>query len=404
MMKKVVLLFSCLLMTSVLWAQNNIEWRGTDRTGIYKEAGLLKSWPENGPEMLWHFDELGQGHSSVTVDSDKLYLSGMIEDEGYVFVLDLNGKLLNKTKYGPEWSKDYFGTRGSVMINEGKLYLISGMCDIICFDQNSLNVIWKKNFITDFKGKNIQWGVCESPLIIGDKLIATPGGEEHNMVALNKNTGEVIWSSPAKGEQSAYCSPLYIGDQQTPQIVTFTANHIIGIDAANGKLLWSHPNTNRYSVHANTPVYSDNMILCTSGYGRGSTMLRLKDGGKNVEEVWFSEVLDNRIGAMVKVGNYAYGSGDTGNRFWFCVDWNTGEIKYKQGGIALGNIIFNDGMLYVYNDKGDMILANATPEKFDIVSQFPIKMGTDQHWAHPVLYKGVMYVRHGNTLMAYKVR
>ena len=401
-MRKLIFLpfFFCAL---TLTAQNNIEWRGTDRTGIYNEPGLMKSWPENGPEMLWHYDGLGEGHSSVTIDSDKIYLSGMIEDQGYIYVFDMNGKLLNKKKYGPEWSRDYVGPRGSVMINDGKLYLVSGMCDVYCFDQNSLELIWQKNFITDFNGLNIQWGICESPLIVDDKIIITPGGAEHNVVALNKNTGKVIWSSPGKGEQSAYCSPLYLSDQQIPQIVTFTANHIIGIDISNGKLLWAHENKNRHSVHANTPVYSDNMLLCTSGYGRGTTMLRLKDGGKSVEEVWFSEELDNRMGGMVKVGNYAYGSGDS-KRFWFCVDWNTGEIKYRQGGIAMGNIIYNDEMLYCYNDKGDMILARATPEKFDIVSQFPITMGTMQHWAHPVLHKGVLYVRHGDAFMAYKVK
>ena len=214
-MKKTVLLFSCLIVTSVLLAQSNIGWRGTDRTGIYKEAGLLKSWPEKGPDMLWHFDGLGDGHSSVTIDSDKIYLSGMIDSVGYIYVFDFNGKLLNKTAYGPDWSRDYIGPRGSITINDGKLYLISGMCDIYCFDQNSLDLIWKKNFINDFKGVNIQWGVCETPLIIGEKLIATPGGPEHNVVALNKNTGELIWSSPGKGDQSAYCSPLYISDQQT---------------------------------------------------------------------------------------------------------------------------------------------------------------------------------------------
>ena len=389
--------------TLTIVAQNNIQWRGTDRTGIYTETGLLKSWPENGPDLLWHFDGLGEGHSSATIDKDKIYLSGMIEGEGYIYVFDMSGKLLNKKKYGPDWSENYIGPRGSIMVNEGKLYLISGMCDIYCFDQNTLDLIWKKNFISDFNGVNIQWGICETPLIIGEKLIATPGGTEHNVIALNKNTGELIWSSPGKGDKSAYCSPLYISDQQTPQIVTFTADHIIGIDVSNGKLLWSHENKNRHSVHANTPIYSDNMLLCTSGYGRGSTMLRLKDGGKAVEEVWFSEELDNRMGAMVKVGNYAYGSGDS-KRFWFCVDWNTGEVKYKQSGLAMGNVIFNDGLLYCYADNGDMILAKATPEKFDIVSKFPITLGTEQHWAHPILYKGTMYVRHGNTLMAYNVK
>ena len=401
--KTIFTLIFSLTITSLLFAQNNIQWRGVDRTGIYNETGLLKSWPEGGPDMLWHFDGLGEGHSSVTIDSGKIYLSGMIDDEGYIYVLDTNGKLLNKKKYGPEWSENYIGPRGSIIINDEKLYLISGMCDIYCFDKETLDLIWTKNFISDFNGKNIQWGICETPLIIGEKLIATPGGTEHNMVALNKNTGELIWSSPGMGDQSAYCSPLYISDQEVPQIVTFTANHIIGVDAANGKLLWSHENKNRHSVHANTPVYYDNMILCTSGYSRGTTMLRLKDGGRSVEEVWFSEELDNRMGAMVKIGNYAYGSGDS-KRFWFCVDWNTGEIKYKERGLAMGVVIANDDMLYCYADNGDMVLAKATPEKFDIISRFPITMGTAQHWAHPVIHNGVLYVRHGDCLMAYKIK
>ena len=99
----------------------------------------------------------------------------------------------------------------------------------------------------------------------------------------------------------------------------------------------------------------------------------------------------------------SYGSGDS-KRFWFCVDWNTGEIKFRERGLAMGNIIFNDGMLYCYADNGEMVLAKATPEKFDIVSRFPITKGTAQHWAHPVLYRGMLYVRHGDSLMAYKVK
>ena len=403
-MKKRACLIICIsLLTLSLSAQDNIQWRGTDRTGIYHEAGLLKSWPEKGPELLWHYDGLGEGHSSVAVDGGKLYVTGLTDGQGYIYVFDTKGKLLQKKEYGPEWAKSYNGSRGTVTINGGKIYLISGMAEIYCIDQQNLNVLWKKSFAQDFNGANIQWGVCETPLIVDDKVIATPGGKEHNVIALNKNTGELIWSCPGEGDLSAYWSPLYIADQQVPQIVTMTANHIIGIEAATGKKLWAYENKNRHSVHANTPVYDNNMILCISGYGRGSTMLRLTNGGRSVEQVWFSGELDNRIGAMVKIGDYAYGSGDS-NRFWFCVDWKTGEIKWKQGGLAMGNIIANDGMLYCYTDRGEMVLAKATPEKFDIVSKFPITLGTEQHWAHPVLYKGLMYVRHGNTLMAYKVK
>jgi outer membrane protein assembly factor BamB len=402
-MKKMIFYFVFLITSALTASAQNIQWRGTDRTGIYTESGLLKSWPAEGPKLLWHYDGLGEGHSSVAVDDNKLYLTGMTEGEGYLYVFNKQGKLLFKRKYGPEWNANYNGTRGTVTINENKIYLLSGMGGLYCFDKNTLDVLWQKDIFKEFEAENITWGVNEAPLIIGDKVIATPGGKKNNLVALDKKTGKLIWSSPGKGDLSAYCSPLYIGDQETPLITTMTANHIIGIDASNGKLLWSHENKNRHSVHANTPTYSDNQIVASSGYGRGSTALKLKNGGKEVEEVWFSKELDNRIGATVKVGDYLYGSGDA-NKFWFCLDWKTGEIKWQEKGLAAGNIISNDGYLYLYTEKGEFVLAKATPEKFDLVSQFQITMGTDQHWAHPVIYDGVIYVRHGNTLMAYGIK
>jgi outer membrane protein assembly factor BamB len=401
-MKNSFLIF-LLTVTVTLSAQNNIQWRGVDRTGIYNETGLLKSWNPEGPKLLWFYNGLGDGHTSVAIDNEKIYLSGLQEGKGYIYVFDQEGKLLNKKLYGPEWVESYVGPRGTFTINEGKIFLISGVGDIYCFDQNSLNVIWQKNIFKEFNGSNIKWGINEAPLIIGDKIIATPGGKKNNVVAMNKNTGALIWSCAGESDLSAYCSPLYISDQDIPQIVTMTANHIIGINAQTGEKLWSYENKNRYSVHANTPVYSNNMLFCTSGYGQGSTMLRLINGGRNVEKVWFSSQLDNRIGAMVKVGDFLYGSGDF-NKFWFCVDWKTGDIKWKEKGFAVGNIIANDGMLYCYTEKGEMVLAKASSEKFDITGKFNITLGTEQHWAHPVIYKGVLYVRHGNSLMAYKIK
>ena len=132
-------------------------------------------------------------------------------------------------------------------------------------------------------------------------------------------------------------------------------------------------------------------------------MLRLVNGGRKIEKVWENKQLDNRIGAMVKVGNFVYGSGDE-SRSWFGADWANGEVKFKEKGYAMGNITANDGMLYCYTDRGEMLLAKANPEKFDVVSSFKITKGTAQHWAHPVFYKGLMYVRHGDTLMAYQVK
>ncbi|MDR1730395.1 MAG: PQQ-like beta-propeller repeat protein [Prevotellaceae bacterium] len=396
-------IFFLLLFAVYILPAQNIEWRN-DRTGVYNETGLLKSWPAEGPELLWHFDGLGQGYSSVSTGSNRLYVTGMTDSTGFICVLDMQGKLLNKKEYGKEWHISYQGSRGTVIPDEGRLYFVSGTGTLICFNESDLSVVWKKSMQDDFGGVPPKYGVNESPLIVGDKLIFTPGGKEHNVVALNKRTGSLLWSSKAMGDISSYCNPIYISDRQIPQVVTMTGHHIVGIDISNGSLLWSFPFTNRFFEHPNTPVYGDGMVLCTSSYGVGSVMLRLTDGGKSVEQVWSSADLDSRTGHLLKIGDYAYGSGDYGKGSWYCVDWKTGKQMYRDKSLPAGVTIAGDGMLYCYSEKGDMALVGATPEKFDIVSKFRITLGTEQHWAHPVIYKGVLYVRHGDTLMAYKIK
>ena len=381
-----------------------IQWRGVDRTGIFHETGLKTSWSENEPQLLWYFDGLGEGHSSPAISNGKIYVTGMIDDSGYLFVFDLNGNLLHQVFYSAEWNRNYHGTRGTPTISDGKIYIMSGMGDLICFNQRTLEVIWQRNILADFGAQNIMWGITESPLIIGDKIIATPGGTEHNVVALNRYTGELVWSSPGVGERASYTSPLYIGTQEVPLIVTLTAQHIIGLEAATGNVLWYHESRNTWNINVNTPLYHSDMLLWTS-VDKGATMLRLTNGGRNVEQVWHIPEFDSMMGAFVRVGNYIYGSssGET-HRDWFCVHWYTGEIMWRTQGVGVGAIIASDGMLYIYSDRGEMALVNATPEKLDIAGRFEITLGTDQHWAHPIIYNGVLYVRRGNTLMAYGIR
>ena len=393
-------IFFCALMLS---AQGVFQWRG-DRSGVYNETGLLTSWPANGPKLLWHYDGLGEGFTSVAIADEKIYLTGLTGDKGYLYVLDMKGNLLSKKAYGTEWNRNHDGSRSTVAINEGKLYVYSGTGNLICLNQNTLDVIWKKNIETDFDGKNIMWGVNESSLIVDDKIILTPGGKKHNMVALNKNDGLLIWSCPADGDASSYCSPLYIADGQVvPQVVTMMASHIVGVDISNGQKLWSYKYENFRKIHPNTPLYSDNMLLCTSGYGKGSVMLRLTNGGRSVEKVWETKELETKHGGIVKIGDYVYGSGDD-KKFWYCLEWNTGKTKYADKSLGVGVTIAADGMLYCYSEKGDMALVKQNPEKFEIISKFPVKLGTGPHWAHPVIHNGVLYVRHGNTLMAYQLK
>jgi outer membrane protein assembly factor BamB len=403
MRKLIFFKFVMLGLTIPLFAQT--QWR-FDRTGVYSEEnGLLRAWSEKGPEMLWFFEGLGEGHSSVVISNGKIYTTGMLDEKGHLFVLDMNGRLLNKRLYGDEWAVNYPGTRATPTIDNGKIYLISGVGDLICWDETTLDVLWKRNIFADFDAKNIRWGICEAPLIVGEKVIATPGGKKHNIVALNKNNGELIWSSAAKGDVSAYCSPLYIDDQEIPLIVTMTAQHTVGIEVETGKMLWAVENKNKNSIHANTPVYANNMILCASA-DKSCLMLRLTDGGRKAETVWEIPELDNLMGALVKVGDYIYGSSSGYNptRFWYCVDWMTGEIKYRDNQFGMGVTIAADGMLYCYSDKGEMALVRATPEKFDLINRFPVEKGTGVHWAHPVIHNGILYMRHGEALIAYKVK
>jgi hypothetical protein len=145
------------------------------------------------------------------------------------------------------------------------------------------------------------------------------------------------------------------------------------------------------------------MILSVTGYGKGAVMLRLKDGGKTAEHVWINSEVDTQIGGVVRIGDYIYASGHN-NRFFFCVDWNTGETKYKVRDLAPFNVIFADGMLYCYSEKGEMGLVKPDPARFDMTSSFKVTLGTDQHWPHTVIHNGILYIRHGDALMAYKIK
>jgi len=401
-MKKYLLIIAILL-PGLLYAQKNSQWRGENRDGIYHETGLLKVWPANGPQLLWAYEGIGDGFTSAAIANERLYITGLTDKKLMLYVLDLKGKLLKKREVGKERSERYPGTRSTVCVNDGKLYIYNAYGELFCLDETTLNLVWQKDLFHDFDGKNISWGVTESPLIVGEKLFMTPGGKKYNMVALNKNTGELIWWSAGYGATSSYCSPQLISDQSVPIVVTSTNDRIVAWNADTGEKLWSHPQTNKRNIHPNTPLYYNGMLFSSTGYGGGALLLRLKDGGKSVEEVWKNTEVDTQIGGAVKVGNYVYATGHD-HRYWFCVDWNTGKIMYKVRDIAPCNVVYADGMLYCYTEKGDMALVKPNPEKFELASSFKITLGTDQHWAHPVIHEGVMYVRHGNALMAYKVK
>lgn len=403
MIKKFTSFFGLFLILSNLSiAQEVVQWRGPNRDGKFPSTGLLTSWPRNGPNLLWHADGLGTGHASAVVTGDKIYTAGTLEETGYIFCFSMDGKLLWKVPYGPEWVESWPGTRSTPLYVDGKLYMLSSFGKLFCMDAADGKQIWQVDLFTQYDGRNIKWGVTENLLADGDVLYVTPGGEKNNVIALNRNTGKLIWSSAGNSELTAYCSPMLVKLPKRTLFVTHTANSILGLDAKDGKLLWSHPQTNKWSVHANTPYYQDGYLYCVSGYGKGGVLLKLAADGSAKQEVWRNASIDNRMGGFVVLGDLIYGSDDS-NKGWFCVDWKTGENIYSEAMMGRGTTIWADGMLYCYSDVGEMALVKPTESGFEKVSSFEVPYGEAQHWAHPVIIDGILYIRHGGSLMAYNV-
>jgi len=390
------------LVSLQLFAQPKSQWRGDNRDGIYPDINLLDKWAENGPELLWHFDELGQGYSSAAVTNDVVLITGMIGDKGYVFALDHTGKLKWKTEYGTEWTVSFAGTRTTPLVDNDKLYLISSFGLVLCMNVSDGKIVWKKDVLTELGGVNIKWGITENLLVEDNKVICSPGGSDANVVALDKNTGEVIWKCAAKGDESAYCSPQIVRLPNRKLVVTHSASSILGIDFETGKLLWSHSHPNKWSVHANTPIYHHGQLFCFSGYGKGSVMLQLSEDGSSVTELWSNTKMDSRMGGAILLNGKIYGSGDV-DKSWQCVDWKTGNLLYSSTEVGNGTVSYADGKLYCYSEKGELAMLIPEESGFKVADKINIKMGSMQHWAHLVIHNGVLYLRHGNSLMAYKV-
>ena len=386
------------------------NWRGPNRDGIFSEKNLIKQWPENGPEMLWSFEGLGYGHSSAAVTSDRVFVTGIkdtITSDGTIFTFDLDGKLLWQKDYGKDFCLNFHGTRSAPVVVDDFIYIESGMGAVYCLKIENGEQVWSVDFIKDLGVDSvIQFGYSESVLIDGESLICVPGGKENNVVALNRFTGEKVWSSPGNGEIATYNSPILINHNDSKLVIAMTSHSIMGIDAATGEKYWRIEQTQQNKIHANTPLYSGGKILVASA-GRektsGIVMLQLSEDGKSVTENWRNNKLMNLMGGMIKIDSCLYVSAYL-KPDWQVLSWNTGEMLVQNKELGGGAIIYADGMFYCYAENdGEMALVNASCDKFEIVTRFKIPLGTDQHWAHPVIKNSVLYIRHGNALMTYKI-
>ncbi len=409
-----IILITGILILSIQYADSQSQkgWRGPGRTGIYNESSLLKSWPEKGPSLMWESNEAGTGYSSATVTDDAVYITGRKGDNDVLTAFNPDGSKKWEVAYGKaSETGSYPDSRSTPTYFDKNIFVVSGHGDMVCVGTDG-KIKWSVNYFQKYNSPDPRFGISESPLVTGNKVIGTPGGNKAAMVAFNIANGNVVWETPALNEGTQYVNPLLIEKDGKSIIVTHTAKQIIGVNPNDGKLEWKfdydavNPEKDGRN-HINTPIYRDGFLFAGNGYGQTGAKIKINWDGSNPTLVWTNPEINPHVGGMVLIGNYIYSSThDTNSKGrWICVDWTTGKTMWTTSWYNKGAIISADGMLYIYEEKtGHVGLVKPSSEKLDVVSKFQVTKGSGPYWSHPVIDKGRLFVRHGEYLGVYSIK
>ena len=426
MHRRLSCLLSSLLVAMSLVNDGNAEapdrawptFRGPERSGVSNDTGLLKRWPENGPKLLWEADGAGRGYSSLAIEGGKIYTLGdSLPDEEqsdeYLLCFDqANGKLLWKTRTGPAWTNgrgDWQSSRSTPTVDGDRVYVLTAHGDLISYDTKGAER-WRKNLKEDFSGKKADgWGYSESVLIDGEKLVCTPGGVQSTMIALDKHSGDTIWTSLRAEDRGAGHASVVISEVGGTRVyVQTTGSGPMGVRASDGELLWTY-DIERTTAVIPTLIVRDDLVFFTAGYDRGGALLRQvpTENGIEIEEIYPLQLdLMNKHGGVVLVGDYIYGDSDA-RGIPFCADLMTGEIQWKSRGSGRNSasIVAADGCLYIRYANGTMTLVKASSAAFEESGSFQIPASGDRpSWSHPVVFDGKLYLREGNKVLCYQLR
>jgi len=385
------------------------QFRGPRRDGHAGSANnIANSWPPSGPKPAWSASGLGSGYAAVSVANGRVYTMGLVGNEEKVFALNERD---GKQAWGVPTGGDAYrngagdGPRCTPTVDGDRIYALGANGDLVCLDAKSGQRRWHKNILREFDGRNIQWGICESPLIDGEKIIVMPGGRGATLVALNKNNGSVIWKSRVPGDpQAGYASAIAVEVGGVRQYVNFTARGLIGVRANDGEFLWQSSSSANGTANCSAPVFFDNHVFYGSGYNTGGTCLRLESNGNTTRavEVYKTKDMKNHHGGMVIVDGFLYGC-DEG--ILTCLDLLSGRVMWKERSPGKGSITFADGMLIVRNEQGPVTLLEANSQRYVEKGNFDQPSRTNrQSWAYPVVANGHLLLRDQGTLLCYDLR
>lgn len=387
------------------------QWRGPNRDAISKETGLLQTWPEGGPKMLWKATGLGAGHSTVSIVGDRIYTTGDRGETSYAIALNLaDGKQVWESKLGkagaPGWG-GFAGPRATPTVDGELLFAVGQWGDFVCLDRATGTEKWRKDYSKDFGAPRPEWGFSESPLVDGEQVIVTPGGDQGAIVALDKKSGKLLWRTKDFTDPAHYSSLIIAEIEGVRQYIQLTERSLVGVAAADGKLLWRAPRKGATAVIPD-PVYHDGHVYVTSGYGIGCHLFKISASGGSftAEQVYGNKVMVNHHGGVIRIGENLYGHSD--NKGWTCQDFKTGEAKWQEKGkIGKGSVVFADGRLYLRQEdkQGTIALIEATPTGYVERGRFEQPDRSSKNsWAHPVVAGGKLYIRDQDILLCYDVK
>jgi len=386
------------------------QFRGPNRDSLSQDTGLLQQLPPAGPPLVWKATGLGAGYSTVSIVGNRVYTIGENNNSSQVIALDAaDGEPVWKTRLGKSGAPgmpSFEGPRSTPTVEGGLLVAVSQWGDLACLDAAAGKELWRKDYDKDFGGKRPSWGFSESPLIDGEKVVITPGGAEGSVVALNKKTGALLWRSKGFAESPHYASLIIAQIGGVRQYIQLTAQSVVGVAAADGKVLWRAPRPGRVAVIP-TPIYSDGFVYVTSGYGVGCNLFKIAASGGQftAEQVYANKVMANHHGGVIKVGDFVYGHSE--GKGWTCQDFKSGEDKWQEKEkLGKGSIAYADGHFYLRTeDKGTIALIDTSPNGYVERGRFEQPgRSKNKAWPHPVIIGGKLYLRDQDALLCYSLK
>ncbi len=383
------------------------QWRGPNRDDHSPDTGIAKSWPEGGPKQLWVNKDVGLGYAGVAIVGEQLFTMGLRGDTEFLLAVDAkSGKELWATELGPLLKNGWGnGPRGTPSVESGRVYAMSGMGYLLCANAADGKPVWQVS-MADFGGGKPGWGYTESVLVDGDRVICTPGGKEGTLLALDKATGKKVWQSADWTDGAQYSSPVVATINKTRQYVQLTQQHLAGIDAASGKVLWQSDWQGKTAVIP-TPIVRDNTVYIASGYGVGCKLVTI-DAENKASDAWVNTTMVNHHGGVILAGENLFGYSDKGG--WTCQSLKTGEALWVSKALGKGAVHFVDGMLVCLEENsGTVVLAEASTKEWKEHGRFKLAPQTTQRnpkgkvWTHPVVVNGKLYLRDQELLSCYDV-